>query len=130
MCSVFGRLHEPTSDIIQRLPRPCSMSENSLKVFLVRSRLPRRSQIGRVATEVRLSTLIREIDLRLIEWCVEQIVTEQLHAGPGWRTDAQPIHSQRVAARDPILRIERQKLRQRLFLSTVDQVALKLGDDE
>ncbi len=53
-----------------------------------------------------------------------------LHAGPRRRTDAQPVQPQGVAAGDPVLRVERQKLGQSFLLSAIEHVALKLGDDE
>src|SRR5216684_4609727 len=44
--------------------------------------------------------------------------------------DAQPIQPQRIAARDPILSIERKKLGQRFLLPAIEHIALKFRDDE
>src|SRR5229473_7242531 len=46
------------------------------------------------------------------------------------RANAQPINSQSIAASDPILRVEWQKLGQSLLLPAIKNIALKLRDDE
>ena len=86
--------------------------------------------IRRIAADVRLSAFILEVDLRLIERRVKQVIGLMLHARSRRRADAQPIQPQRVAAGDPVLRVERQKLGQSFLLPAIEHVALKLGDDE
>ena len=92
--------------------------------------LPLTSSIRRVPANVRLPALVLEIDLRLIQRRVKQIVGVQLHARPGRRADAQPVEPQGVAAGDPILCVKRQEVLQSLLLSAIEHVALKLGDDK
>ena len=86
--------------------------------------------IWRIPADIRLSAFILEVDLRLIERRVEQIIGMKFHAGPGRRADAQPVEPQGVAAGNPVLGVERQELGQGLLLAAIEHVALKLGDDE
>ena len=86
--------------------------------------------IRRIAADVRLAAFILEIDLRLIERRMKQVVGVMLHARPGRRADAQPVEPQGIAAGDPVLRVERQELGQRLLLAAIEHVALIFGDDE
>jgi hypothetical protein len=43
---------------------------------------------------------------------------------------AQPVQPQRIAADDPVLAVQRQKLRQRILLPAIQHVALELRDDQ
>ncbi len=88
------------------------------------------TEIWRIAADIRFPTLILKIDLRLIDWSVKQIIGVVCYARPGWRADAQPIQPQRIAAGDPVHRIQWQKILQRLLLATVQHVALIFSDDQ
>ena len=56
-----------------------------------------------IATDVCLSAFVLEVDLRLIERRVKQVIGMMLHARSGRRADAQPVQPQGVAAGDPVL---------------------------
>ena len=47
-----------------------------------------------------------------------------------WFAHAEPVHSQRISAGDPVLAIERQKVGKRLLLTAIEHVTLELGDDQ
>src|SRR6202035_582316 len=92
--------------------------------------LPFRAQIGRIPTDVCFSARVFEIDLCLVKRRTEKVVGPQLHADTSWRTDAQPIKSERVAAGNPVVRSKRKEFCQRQFLSPVQKVALVFGNNE
>ena len=87
-------------------------------------------EMARISADIGLPAFILEVDLRLIERRVKQVVGVMLHARSRGRANAQPIQPQRIAASDPVLRVERQKLGQSLLLSAIEHVALKFRDDE
>jgi len=84
----------------------------------------------RVPADKGLAALVFEIDLRLSEWCVKQVVGVMLDAGSRRWANGQPIQPQGIAAGDPVVGVERQELGQRLFLAAIEHVALILGDDQ
>ena len=61
---------------------------------------------------------------------MKQVVGLIFHARSRRRADAEPIEPQGIAAGDPVLRVERQKLGQRVLLAAIEHVALILGDDQ
>jgi hypothetical protein len=61
---------------------------------------------------------------------MKQVVGVVLYARPSWRADAQPVKPQRIAAGDPVLRVEWQEILQGFLLAAIEHVALKLRDDE
>ncbi|OIQ70345.1 hypothetical protein GALL_480430 [mine drainage metagenome] len=83
-----------------------------------------------VPADIRLPTLILEIDLRLIQRRVEQVLGVIPHPGPCGRANRQPVQPQGVSLGDPVLRVQRQELGPRLHLAAIGHVALELGDDQ
>ena len=83
-----------------------------------------------VAADVRLTAFILEVDLSLLQWRIEEVVANQLHRRPCGRANAEPIEAQGVAARNPVLRIQRQEFSERFFLPPMHQVTLELSDDQ
>jgi hypothetical protein len=86
------------------------------------------AEIGRIATNVGFAAFILEVDLRLVEWCMKQVVGLTPDGRTRRRADAEPVEPQSIATSDPIVRIKRQKLPQCLFLASIKRVTLKLGD--
>ena len=53
------------------------------------------------------SQRVFEVDFRLIQWRLKQVIRSHLYARAGGRTDRQPIQPQRVATNNPVLRRQR-----------------------
>ena len=77
--------------------------------FLFRS-LRLTAFVRRVPTNISFPALILKVNLRLIQWRLEQIIGAVLHAFPRRRADAQPVEPQGVAAGDPVGGFEREEL--------------------
>ena len=108
--AIIGRLHEPTGNIIERLPSTSWTAEDCLNLCLLLLRLPLKAQVRRISADIRLPALVLEVDLRLIQRRVEQIITMTFTPVPvGGQT---PNQSSRkgVAAGDPVRLFERQEL--------------------
>src|SRR5690554_4294956 len=56
--TIVHRLHEPSRHIIKRLPPFDAITENSFEILFLLTRLPLRSQVWRIATNVGLSTIV------------------------------------------------------------------------
>src|SRR5690606_1487380 len=88
------------------------------------------AKVGRVPADEGLSTLVREINLRLVKWRAEQIVSVNLSTCCSRWADTEPVEPERVPAGNPVLVRQRQELRHRQFVSSVQHVALVLSDNE
>jgi hypothetical protein len=128
VAAIVCRFHEPAGHVVQAFPAFAAVVKNGFKVVFVG--LPGAAQIRRIAADIGLAAFVLEVDFRLIQRRVEQIIGHQLHARARGRADAQPIQPQGVAANNPVLRVQRQKLRQRILLPAIQHVALELGNDE
>ena len=104
--------------------------EDRVHILLLFFRLPFAAQIRGIPADIGLSAFILEIDLRLIERRMEQVIGMMLHAGSGRRTDAEPIEPQGIATGDPVLRIERQEIPRALPSARDRDVALIFRDDQ
>ncbi len=120
--SIFRSLHEPSADIVEDFVAVCILGEHSEEIAFLLVRLVLGPLIRRIAADISLPTLILEIDLRLIERRLKQIIGADLDTRSGRRADAQPIEPQRIAASDPVRVIQGQKLGEGELLTTIKYV--------
>ena len=115
-CNTFGFggvircLDEPACYVVQKARRTGAPVRNIANLGLLLGALPGIAQIWRVATDICFPTFIFKINLSLIQWGCKQIIGVKLYTRTCWRADAQPVQPQLIAANDPVLRIQRQKL--------------------
>src|SRR4051812_5631868 len=70
----FACLPKPTHNVIERSPELIVLLEDKPQIAFLVGRLRTQSRIRRVSANERVAAFVFEIDLRLVQWCAEQIV--------------------------------------------------------
>jgi hypothetical protein len=129
MLDVIGGLPEPANNIVDCTYILSAYLEDS-KVFFLFFCLKLIPNVRWISANVGLAAFVLEIDLRLIDRRVKQVISMLLHPGPRRGANAKPIQSQGVSAGDPVFGIERQEILKGFFLAAIEHVALIFRDDE
>src|SRR5690242_580224 len=103
MLSVLRGLDKPTGDVIQDLPTLCERTKDETEFGFLFRRLAFGAAIRWIPADISLPAFILEIDLRLIQRHLKQVIAASLRlVFPGGRADAQPVEPQGVAGGDPV----------------------------
>src|SRR5579871_2889313 len=81
----------PTRYEVSRLGELRVLRPSTREIRFLPVVLPLASSIRRVPADIRLPAFVLEIDLRLIQRRLEQVVSVQLYDRPSRRTDAEPV---------------------------------------